>query len=142
MMSEQTVKNFVKIVYLIGDFKFDENTYEVISEKTTEEVVEEIKEVFKKDNKFELLEYFTFRVIFMEMNGVKFTSEPVDIVHQVLVSKEEIEKRMVEADKAFVQKVLNTIETFAQEEDSNGEDDGLEEVVDQTRNLPSKRVLH
>jgi hypothetical protein len=78
----------------------------------------------------------------MEMNGVKFTSEPVDIVHQVLVSKEEIEKRMVEADKAFVQKVLNTIETFAQEEDSNGEDDGLEEVVDQTRNLPSKRVLH
>jgi hypothetical protein len=139
MMSEQTVKNFVKIVYLIGDFKFDENTYEVISEKTTEEVVEEIKEVFKKDNKFELLEYFTFRVIFMEMNGVKFTSEPVDIVHQVLVSKEEIEKRMVEADKAFVQKVLNTIETFAQEEGIDDEDPS----EDVTSNAPpTKRVLH
>jgi hypothetical protein len=138
-MSDQIIKNFVKIVYLVGDFKFDENTYEVVSEKTTEEVVEEIKEVFAKDNKFELLEYFTFRVIFMEMNGVKFTSEPVDIVHQVLVSKEEVEKRMVEADKAFVKKVLNTIETFAQEEGIDDEDPS----EDVTSNAPpTKRVLH
>ena len=138
-MSDQIIKNFVKIVYLVGDFKFDENTYEVVSEKTTEEVVEEIKEVFAKDNKFELLEYFTFRVIFMEMNGVKFTSEPVDIVHQVLVSKEEVEKRMVEADKALVKKVLNTIETFAQEEGIDDEDPS----EDVTSNAPpTKRVLH
>lgn len=142
-MSAQIIKKFIKTIYLVGNHSVDERTYENISEKPLDEVISEMKEAFKENKMFELLEFFSYNIIFMEMNGVKFSSEPVDVVHEVLMSREEVEKRMFEAEKKFVDKVLTSLETLSESEeeiDSEGEENSedLSEILKQS----TKRVLH